>query len=394
MKKKAKRYWIFAFFALFFFVFGCPASAMETGEGADVETEAKAVAEELEQFRGSIPPEVADLLPSDFFSADVTEMGDAVREMSAPRTIFSVIGSVTGLAVVEYLSVLARICGLLLVSAVFRMLTKGRESGAALEGAVSFCGTAALAVGIFSMQRTVFKELSVYFDGLQTLSAAFLPLMGGLYAMGGNVGAAVVNHGVMSAFLSILETVVSGSVLPVAGICLVLALADALSGGGRLRSLAGLIKRSYALFFSFLMLILCGVLGIQTTLAKGSDTLALRTVRFAAGSFLPVVGGSVSEALRTVSGSVQYLRTVVGMGGVVVVLLFFLPFFLNVMLGRITFLLSGAAAKLLGCDGEEKLLSEMASVYGYFMAVIASLFVMTVFSLTLFARCATAGGGV
>ena len=48
---------------------------------------------------------------------------------------------------------------------------------------------------------------------------------------------------------------------------------------------------------------------------------------------------------------------------------------------------------LLGCDGEEKLLAEMASVYGYFMAVIASLFVMTVFSLTLFARCATAGGG-
>ena len=42
----------------------------------------------------------------------------------------------------------------------------------------------------------------------------------------------------------------------------------------------------------------------------------------------------------------------------------------------------------------EKLLSELASVYGYFMAVIASLFVMTVFSLTLFARCATAGGGV
>jgi hypothetical protein len=107
-----------------------------------------------------------------------------------------------------------------------------------------------------------------------------------------------------------------------------------------------------------------------------------------------VVVGSVSEALRTVSGSVQYLRTVVGMGGVVVVLLFFLPFFLNVMLWRIAFLLSSAAAKLLGCDGEERLLNELASVYGYFMAVIASLFVMIVFSLTLFARCAAAGGGV
>jgi stage III sporulation protein AE len=140
------------------------------------------------------------------------------------------------------------------------------------------------------------------------------------------------------------------------------------------------------------MLLLCGVLGIQTTLAKGSDTLALRTARFAAGSFLPVVGGSISEALRTVSGSVQYLRSVTGTGAILVLFFSFLPVFLSVLLTRIVFLLSGSAAKLLGCEGEEKILSELASVYGYFLAVIASIFVMTVFSLTLFARCATAGG--
>lgn len=394
MIKVAKRYLIFVILFVLAAFFSLPVLAVETAVADDVGTEAQIVSEELEGFRGSISPEVADLLPEGFFSADVTEMGEAVRQASDLGAILSVIGEMLGLSVGKHLAMLARICGLLLIGAIFRMLARGQESGAALEGAVSFCGTAALAVGIFSLQRDTFAELSLYFEGLQTLAASLIPLMGGLYAMGGNVGAAVANHGVMSSFLAVLETVVSGSVLPVAGLCLVLALSDALSGSGRLRSLAGLIKRSYTLFFSFLMLILCGVLGIQTTLAGGSDTLALRTVRFAAGSFLPVVGGSVSEALRTVSGSVQYLRTVVGMGGVVVVLLFFLPFFLNVMLGRIAFLLSSAAAKLLGCDGEERLLNELASVYGYFMAVIASLFVMIVFSLTLFARCAAAGGGV
>ena len=196
----------------------------------------------------------------------------------------------------------------------------------------------------------------------------------------------------LSRVLSLLETGLGATVMPVAGICLALALPDAVSGKLNLRPLGGLIKRTYALTFSFLMLMLCGVLGIQTTLSKGSDTLALRTMRFAAGSFLPVVGGSVSEALRTVSGSVQYLRGVVGVGGILVILYAFLPVFLSVLLNRITFLLCGAAAKLLGCDGEERILSELASVYGYFMAVIASLFVLMIFSLTLFARCAAAGG--
>ena len=141
------------------------------------------------------------------------------------------------------------------------------------------------------------------------------------------------------------------------------------------------------------MLLLCGVLGLQTTLAKGSDGLAMRTVRFAAGSFLPVVGGSVSEALRTVAGSVSFLRSVAGTAAILVLLFAFLPVFLSVLLNRIVFLLGGSLAKMLGCDGEERLLSELSSVYGYFLAVIASLFVTVTFSLTLFARCATAGGG-
>ena len=69
----------------------------------------------------------------------------------------------------------------------------------------------------------------------------------------------------------------------------------------------------------------------------------------------------------------------------VVLLLIFLPILLSVVIGRITFLLGGSVAKLLGCDGEERILSEMAAVYGYFLAVIACLFVMVVFSVTLFA---------
>ena len=229
---------------------------------------------------------------------------------------------------------------------------------------------------------------------LKTLSITMLPLMGTLYAMGGNVAAAVANHGVMSTFLALLEGAISHTALPVAGICICMGLLDALSEGVNLRSLSVLIKRSYTWTFSLLMLLLCGALGVQTTLAKGSDGLAMRTVRFAAGSFLPVVGGSVSEALRTVAGSVTYLRTVAGTAAIVVLFLCFLPVFVSTLLNRIVFLLGGAMAKVMGCDREERLLSELASVYGYFLAVIASLFVTVTFSLTLFAHCATAGGGL
>lgn len=388
MKKVVEWCALFALFAFFL----CPISAFAKEADSDLEIESAAIAEGVYTVQQAIPPEVAELLPEGFFSEDIGEMGESVEAASAPSAVLSAIGKITGLALSENLSLLAKICGILILSAVFRAIVKNKESSDMLGGALSLCATLSLVLVIFSLQRSHFSEISAYFEVMKNLSTAMLPLMGTLYAMGGNVAAAVANHGVMSVFLMLLETVLGGTVLPVAGICLALGILDAASGRLNLRPLGTLIKRTYTLTISFLMLILCGVLGIQTTLAKGTDTLGLRTVRFAAGSFLPVVGGSVSEALRTVAGSVQYLRGVVGMGCVLVILFAFLPVFLSVLLSRITFLLGGATAKLLGCDSEEKILSELASVYGYFMAVIASLFVSMTFSLTLFARCATAGG--
>ena len=356
--------------------------------GAQTAPEGEQIKEELNDFQQAIPPEVADLLPDDFFASDPQELAQAVGEASSLSVILGVIGRLTGLVLGECLALLASICGVLVLSAVFRALCAGGgETGRAL----GFCSTLALTALILVGQRERLVALGGFFLTVRTLAGAMLPLMGTLYAMGGNVGAAVANSGVMSGFLAILETLFSGTALPVAMLCIAFALLDALAGNLSMRSLGGLIKRTYTLGVSFLMLLLCGVLGVQSTLAKASDTLALRTARFAAGSFLPVVGGSVGEALRTVAGSVDYLRGVVGTAGLIVLFFAFLPTFLTVLLTRVTFLLSGAVAKLFGCEGEEKLLTELGSVWGYFLAVIGSLFVMMTFSLTLFARCAAAG---
>ena len=346
------------------------------------------ISEELEVFKAAIPPEVAELLPDGFFSTDIGEMAEGVREVSGLQSVLSVVARLTGLVIGESLSLLAGICGILLLSAVFRAfaVTKGGEGRA-----LGFCSGLAVTLLILSSQARRFSSLSVFFSTVGNLAVALLPLMGTLYAMGGNVTAAVVNSSFLSAFLSVTETVLSKTVLPVAGICLVFALLDTLCDASRLRPLAALIKRSYTLGFSFLMLLLSAVLGMQSILGKAGDTLALRTARFAAGSFLPVVGGSISETLRTVASSVEYLRGVVGVGGVAVLFFAFLPTFLSVALTRIAFLLSGSVAKMLDCDREERLLGELSSVYGYFLAVIAVLFVTLTFSLTLFARCAAAG---
>ncbi len=368
--------------ALFLFLLLCLSLVVS----AESEQTAK---EEYRDFLQAIPPEVQELLPESFLQSPLDEAEGAVSEAGGVNRVFSMLATLTGLSIKGALSLLAQICGLLLLGAVLRALGE-REPGGTGD-AFRFCSALVLTVSVFVLQRDVFGRMRTYFDTVRGLCLGFLPLMGTLYAMGGNLKAAVANHGVLSGFLVLLETFCAGSVLPIAGVCLAFALMDALCGGVNLRPLASLVKRTYTLTLSFLMLLLCGVLGLQSTLTKAGDTLALRTAGFAAGSFLPVVGGSISQTLRTVAASVEYLRAVAGSGAILVLFFAFLPTFLSIVLYRTAFLLGGAVAKLLGGDGEEKILSEFGSVYGYFLSVMACIFVMLVFSLTLFARTAAAG---
>ena len=360
-------------------------------EGAQMSGESEAIAEEWEAFQAAIPPEVQDLLPRDFFSQDMTLVAKGVQEASTLSAILRAVGQVMGVTLTQNLALLAKLCGILVLAATFRAAVEERKNG--IEGAISLVTVLAITLMLFAGEETKFSQMEQFFDTVRTVCLSLIPLMGALYAMGGNVAAAVANHGVMSGFLAILETACSGVVVPVACALVALAILDAVTGKASLASLAALLRRTFTLGLSFFMMLLTFVLGMQHTLAKGSDTLALRTVRFAAGSFLPVVGGSISESLRTVAGSVEYLRGAVGIGGILVVFFLFLPTFLTVLFTRITFSLSSAVAGLLSCSREQKLLGEISSVWGYFLAVIACLFVMTVFSLTLFAHSAAAIAG-
>lgn len=383
-----KRVFLTTCAVLFAFLLLLPAGAEEaTGAAESVEESGFGA---IREFRESLPPEVTALLPDGFFGEDPETVASAVQNAADVPKILAYIRDFLGISLRQALPLLAAVSGILVLSAVLRAV--GATSGAGTGRAFSFCSVTVLTLLLLRQSLSGVSRLRAWFEMLCTLAGSMLPMMGTLYALGGNVGAAAANHTVMSVFLSVAQMLCTRAVLPVAGICLLLAVCDALTGRAALKPLGNLIKRTFTLGFSFLMLLLSFLLGLQTTLAAGSDTLALRTVRFAAGSFLPVVGGSVSEAMKTVAGSISYLRTLAGSGGILVLFLFFLPTFLTVLTTRIVFLLCGALAELLEAKSEGRVLSELASVYGFFLAVIAAVFTMAVFALTIFAHCAVAGG--
>jgi hypothetical protein len=121
--------------------------------------------------------------------------------------------------------------------------------------------------------------------------------------------------------------------------------------------------------------------------------MGFRTARFALSSSIHVIGGGLSDMLRTAATGVSWLRGVVGLGGVALLLWLLLPHVITLFLTRTIYSLAGDVAVWLGCEDEAKLLGEIAGLFGYMIAV-AALCVMTfLLSLLLLLKCGAAFGG-
>lgn len=372
---------------LLFLCFALPVLAEEETEALPTEE----MPPEFSDLLDALPEELRALLPDGIFSSDSAEVGGAVQEMGNLSYLLNTLLSLVGLRLGDALGVLAAVCGLLLLSSVLRNM-RSALGGDGIGRAFAFCSTLVITLTLLRESYVSLGGVVDYFTTVSRVTRAVIPLLGVLYAMGGNVSAAVASSGGLAVYMTVLEELVGKSVVPFCGICMALALIHALDPSLRTGMLSSTLKKNYTTALGFLMMLLLAMLAAQTTLGASSDTLAMRSVKFAAGNLIPVVGGSVSELLRTVSAGVGYLRGTVGVCGTLLIALTLLPTLLELLLLRAVWQLAASLAELLGCDGEKKLLEEFASLLGYLIAAVSICSSVLLLALTLLTHCASAIG--
>jgi stage III sporulation protein AE len=207
--------------------------------------------------------------------------------------------------------------------------------------------------------------------------------MGGLYAMGGNLGEAAAGSELVLVFLSVCEYVSATVTPPVCALCMAFALMDAFGTSVSLAPLAARIKGCYTGILGLLTFLVSLALSAQSVITSRADTLGMKGIKYAVGQMLPVVGGAVAGTLGSVADGISALRGVCGVSGIILLVLLLLPALIKLLLGRFSLSLVSTVASILDCDGEAKLLTEMASLYGYLAAAVAICSVLFVLALSL-----------
>lgn len=344
---------------------------------------------EVSEWIELLPEDLASLLPEGMRDGEGEAIGEGILELTKPSRIMSVLGQILEVGLQDALRLFARLVGLLLIASVFGAIRRSLSAGGVSE-AVGFCSTLAIFAAILSLQGEHLERVGRYLENMITLVGAMIPVMGTVWAMGGNVTTASVGTSTLSVFLTACETLCAKSVIPVCAFCTAMALCQTLSPGLGIRGVAGAVKKVYTFFLGLIMTVLVASLGSQSALTSAADSTAARTAKVVSATVIPVVGGSVGDTLRTVAAGVGYLKTVLGVGGIALILLLTLPTLISLILTRSVFLLCTGIADLLGCEEEGKLLSELGIVYGCMIAVVSMSAVMFILALWIFVRSVVA----
>jgi stage III sporulation protein AE len=283
---------------------------------------------------------------------------------------------------------LAVVLGIVVLSAILTSLASSSGGlSRTVEGCIRLCTfTAISGVAVRSAE-----SLSLYFERLFSAVAGFLPLSAALYAMGGNLTVAAGTSATLGITLSVVQFFCTKTVIPVFCISLCSSMLSVFEGqgGSAAGTVSGMIRKWYTTSLAFVMMILTCSLGGSTLLASKADNMAMRGAKFAASSFIPVSGGTVSSTLGTLAASVELLRGSVGVIGIVIIIMMLLPTVIELALLRGVFLIGSFCASTLGAQGEAKLLSELDSLYGYLEGIAALSAVVFIIAFGIFATTAT-----
>ncbi len=215
-------------------------------------------------------------------------------------------------------SLLGEIVVLAVICVVLQNLQSAFERGTVskVAYAATFLALISIAMSSFTLAMNSGKEA---IDQMVSFVHALLPLIITLLASVGGLTSAALMHPFIIVALGVLSTLIKNIVLPLIYFAAILGIVSQLSERFQVSRLAGLFKQISVGILGLFLTIFIGVLTVQGVAGSVADGITLRTAKFVTGSFIPVVGGILSDAVEVIAGTSLLLKNAVGLIGVLVI---------------------------------------------------------------------------
>lgn len=236
---------------------------------------------------------------------------------------------------------------------------------------------------LMNMIGGCFLITTVFFSSLTDLNTAasamklcagfeklLIPILAGLLTASGNPSSAMSYQGVAFAAAQCVQSLAEGFAVPLSCMAGVLGAVGAVLPTIRLSAVGDFIRKTVTTVTGSAAAMFSGLLTLKGILASSSDSLASKGIRLAANTFVPVVGGALSEAYSSLSGSLVLLKNTVGIYAVAAVVAMCLPSVISLALWSFSLKAAAMLSDLLGNSQSSEILKNISYIYSTLNAML------------------------
>ncbi|MFZ4452134.1 stage III sporulation protein AE [Salibacterium aidingense] len=279
-----------------------------------------------------------------------------------------------------------KLMGTLLVLAVFSAILKALQNAFETEVvnkaayAVVFLVFTVIALNSFYIAMNYVQDTV---SNMVHFMIALLPLMLALLASSGALATAGLFHPLVIFLVQTSGLLIEYLILPLLFFSAVISIVSSLNDHIKLTRLADLLRNVAMGVLAVFFTVFLGVISVQGATAAVTDGIAVRTAKFIAGNFVPVIGRMFTDAADTALGASVLLKNTVGLAGVGILFLLCAFPALKVLVISFIFHFTAALVQPLGEGPLLESLSMLGKTVLSMFAALAAVSFMFFLALTL-----------
>ena len=337
--------------------------------------------ESLERFAGT--DQLWEQIPKELDPEGLETLLDTKEGGTFFQTLWKGITSLFSFGIRDGVVFFGKICCLLLFSALFRAV-KDSFSLTRGEGVFDLLLIVVLSLTAYTALESSISLASSTMKSVQSFLLSSLPVTTVLLTLSGAPSAANTMASSLNFFIATVGTLVSTVLLPLFYTLFSCSVVNQILDGG-LGSFLKFLKKGVKTLCILFFTLVSASLTLQHALSAAADSLAMRSVRFAAGNFIPVVGSLVGESTKILAASFSTVKTECGVLFILVLGYLLLRPILCIAVQKLFLGLAGSLSDMTGGRKQASVfLKELSELLDLLMALLISQGCYLIFYITLF----------
>jgi len=325
--------------------------------------------------------QITDIIPNFSFESFI----DSIKEGNAlfePKSIISSFLNLFANEIYININVMLIIVVLSIIWGIITNLRSSYNSKAVSDTAFFAFYSVFLGMIINGLNQCMNLAKMVVSDQVIFMKAA-VPVYSALIMSTGNVSSAVGMEPIFLYFIQLISSLLEKFVLPLVFWITILNMVNCITEKFSIKKLIEFVKQVIKWGLGILMTLFVGILGMSGFTTSSVDGLGIKTLKFAVGNFVPIVGGLLSDSVNTVIASTTVLKNAMGTAGVIVIILMCAIPLIKMLALMLIYKLTAGIIEPLSDKRVTTMISEAGSAVTFIFLILLTVTIMFILGITI-----------